>query len=224
MNVQWHPCLLAEITPHDGPAPTGNHVWDDNNLAQKNISIVNAALGSDFAFAMVVGHEDNLCEYLILEVDRGRLPSEVQLFVDLVDPILRRRIRKYAGGPLKQPEPPGRQGEGVGARFGATTALPNPLALQEPRPIALAISPAVQISKQGWYLGSYDGREVVFLHAHRRPRVPVYGSAGSLHTVIVGGIVDSEAKLGEYEVVLIQRDPLGQVMGSAALSLTVGKA
>lgn len=39
INVAWHPCLLVEITPHDGFYPTGNHVWDNNNLAQKNITI-----------------------------------------------------------------------------------------------------------------------------------------------------------------------------------------
>ena len=40
INVNWHPCLLVEVSPHDGFVPTGNHVWDDNNLAQKNISII----------------------------------------------------------------------------------------------------------------------------------------------------------------------------------------
>ena len=69
--VHWHPCLLAEITPHDGPAATGTHVWDDNNLAQKNISIVAADSGSDFAIAIVVGNETNESEKLILEVNRG---------------------------------------------------------------------------------------------------------------------------------------------------------
>lgn len=39
MMVNWHPCLLVEVSPHDGFTPTGNHVWNNNNLAQKNISI-----------------------------------------------------------------------------------------------------------------------------------------------------------------------------------------
>jgi hypothetical protein len=150
MNVSWHPSLLVEITPHDGPTATGNHVFDDNNLAQKNISIVSTNPGSNFSFAVVVGHEENLSEYLILEVDRGRLPSEVQLFVDLVDPILRRGTREYTGRPLKQSERLQRLGERAEARFNATTA-----------------SPAIQIRGQGWHLASYDGREVVFLHTRR---------------------------------------------------------
>lgn len=38
----WHPCLLVEVSPHDGPMPAGEHVWENNNLGQKNITIVNA--------------------------------------------------------------------------------------------------------------------------------------------------------------------------------------
>lgn len=42
MLIAWHPCLLAEVTPHTGPLPSGTPTWyfQDNNLTQKNISIV----------------------------------------------------------------------------------------------------------------------------------------------------------------------------------------
>ena len=83
--VQWHPCLLAEITPHDGLAPTGSHVWDDNNLAQKNISIVSASTGSDFGMVIIMGNGDNDGEFLLLEVLRGQLSHDVQLYLDLID-------------------------------------------------------------------------------------------------------------------------------------------
>jgi hypothetical protein len=222
MNVHWHPCLLAEITPHDGPPPTGDHVWDDNNLAQKNISIVTADAGSDFAFAIVAGHEQNSSEYLLLEIDRGSLPREVQLYVDLVDPILRRRIRQYAGGPPKLSEWQERPHNGLGVRTGAGTAVLTAPAVRFARQANL-VSPAVQIRRQGWYLGSHDGREVVFLHARGRPLVPIYGNPGGLDTLVVGGIVGPGAIPGEYEVVLLQRKPSGEVCGSATLALTVGK-
>jgi len=83
--VQWHPCLLTEITPHDGPAATGSHVWDYNNLAQKNISIVSASTGSDFAMAIVIGNGSNDGESLLLEVLRGHLSHHVQLYLDIFD-------------------------------------------------------------------------------------------------------------------------------------------
>jgi len=94
-NVHWHPCLLVEVTPHDGPTPTGNHVWDDNNLAQKNISIVGTDTGSDFSFASVIGNEENHADYLLLDINRGNLPKEVELYVNLLDPLLRRRLRTF---------------------------------------------------------------------------------------------------------------------------------
>jgi hypothetical protein len=223
MNVHWHPCLLAEITPHDGPPPTGDHVWDDNNLSQKNISIVNADAGSDFAFAIVIGHEQNSSEYLLLEVDRGSLPREVQLYVDLVDPILRRRIRQYAGGPPTPSEGPERRPHnGAAVRTGSAAAVLTAPAVRYARQTSL-VPPAVQIRRQGWYLGSLEGREVVFLHARGRPQVPIYGNPGGLDTLIVGGIVGPKAIPGEYEVILLQRTPSGEICGSATLALTVGK-
>ena len=36
----WHPCLLVHVeSAQDQPVPSGCHVWDSNNLAQKNLVI-----------------------------------------------------------------------------------------------------------------------------------------------------------------------------------------
>jgi hypothetical protein len=46
LQVTWHPCLLLEISPHDGPwvaAAGAVPVEDDNNLAQRNVAIVDLA-------------------------------------------------------------------------------------------------------------------------------------------------------------------------------------
>jgi hypothetical protein len=42
--VIWHPCLLVEASPHDGPIPaTGLSalIKGDNNIAQRNVHVVN---------------------------------------------------------------------------------------------------------------------------------------------------------------------------------------
>ena len=83
--LKWHPCLLAEITPHDGPAATGSHVWDYNNLAQKNVTIVDAIPGSEFGMAMMMGAGSNDGDSLLLEVLRGKLSHHVELYLDLFD-------------------------------------------------------------------------------------------------------------------------------------------
>ena len=193
-TVHWHPCLLVEVTPHDGPTPTGNHVWDDNNLAQKNISIVGTDAGADFAIATVIGHEENPADYLLVEINRGRLPREVQLFVDLLDPLLRRRLRKF--DPKLKRE----------ASALVQPPLRNPLD-----------------RRQAWRIGWYAGREVVFLQPQPKVRVPVVAGQGRLSPLIVGGIVGRGAKAGTYEVVMIQRQPDGEISGSATLMLKIGK-
>lgn len=93
MTVTWHPCLLLEVAPHDGLAPTGNHVWDDNNLAQKNISIVYPDTDLDLS-AIVVGNLASRARFLVLELDRTEVPPEVRLFVDPIDRRLTERLKE----------------------------------------------------------------------------------------------------------------------------------
>lgn len=186
--VTWHPCLLAEITPHDGPVPTGDHVWDDNNLAQKNISIVDTDAGTDFATALVLGNLHNEADCLYLEVHRGRLPRGVQLYVDLRDPVLRRRIRDC--DPVEGPR--GRH-QGPIVKF------------------------------HPWRCGWRKAGEVIYLQPMPRVRVPLCGGAGRLSLVVLGGIVGEEVDRGEYEVVLLQRQPSGEISGSATVMVRVGK-
>ena len=201
-GVNWHPCLLAEITPHDGPSPTGNHVWDDNNLAQKNISIIGTDAGTDFAFASVIGHQDNLADYLWLEINRGGLPPDVRLYVDLKDPLLVRRLRQFDHGSAGYPKP-GRKCDDDDAA-GTTPSKPRP-------------------NRQGWTIGWYEGSEVVFLKPEPRVRIPVVGGAGRISPIFVGGVVGAKAKAGSYEIVLTQRQPDGALSGSATALVTVGK-
>src|SRR5262249_19025365 len=204
-TVHWHPCLLAEVTPHDGPTPTGNHVWDDNNLGQKNITIVDADAGSDFAIATVIGHEENKAAHLVLEINRGRLPREVELYVDLMAPVLRKRFRPLLKTPVVAPVR--REMELAGAL--ADSRLP-PLSPARPQ-------------QQDWRIGRHKGQEVILLRNQPRVQVPIDGGQGRLSAVIVGGIIGKEAKPGRYEIVLIQRNPSGEISGSAELRLTIGK-
>jgi Subtilase family len=195
-TVHWHPCLLAEVTPHDGPVPTGNHVWDDNNLAQKNITIVGTDAGQDFSFATVIGNEHNPAEYLVLEINRGRLPKEVELYVNLLDPLLRRRLRTF--DQWKQESPP-------------TGWISE---VQWVKSVA---------ARASWRIGWYQSQEVVVLLPQPKVHVPVVAGTGRVTPLVVGGIVGRGAHAGVYEVVLIQRQPNGQISGSAALQVTIGR-
>jgi hypothetical protein len=194
--VHWHPCLLVEVTPHDGPTPTGIHVWDDNNLAQKNITIVDTDAGQDFGFATVIGNEGNLAEYLVLEINRGRLPKEVQLYINLLDPLLRRRLLKFEQW---------KQEPAYGDRIAEVQWIKS-----------LARRPS-------WRIDRYRGQEAVFLSPQPKVQVPVVAGQGRITPLVVGGIVGKGAPAGVYEVVLIQRQPDGRISGSASLQVTIGK-
>ena len=208
-NVVWHPCLLAEITPHDGPAATGNHVWDDNNLAQKNISIVNADSGTDFASAMVIGHQDNLAEFLYLEVNRGRLPREVQLYVDVMDRLLLRRMKAPRERQAFDPRMIRHEDDGELLTRPVLTHLPRLGRMSALRP--------------DWTIGTHEAREVVLLSAQAKVRLPLHIGKGRLSPLVVGGIAGHNAAPGEYEIVLIQRQPGGEISGSATVMLNIGK-
>ena len=188
-SVHWHPCLLAEVTPHDGPMPMGNHVWDYNDLAQKNISIVGTDSGQDFAIATVIGHEENPAKYLLVEIHRGSLPQDVQLYVDLLDPTLHRRLHKFYQTEKSELLPTGKN----------------------------------KIDRQQWSTGWHEGREVVLLKPQPCVQVLVLGGEGRISPLVVGDIVKRGAKTGTYEVVMIQRQPEGEISGSATLMLQVGK-
>lgn len=78
-------CLLVEVSPHDGPTPTGNHTWDNNNLCQRNITIVDPGDDDDAAIAFVVGNKNNDAKMLNLRIDRKHLPAGVKLQFDYID-------------------------------------------------------------------------------------------------------------------------------------------
>ncbi len=54
-DAGWHPCLLVDTSPNDGLAPGGNEVRQHNNLAQKNITIVNARRGEVVDLRFIAG-------------------------------------------------------------------------------------------------------------------------------------------------------------------------
>lgn len=78
-------CLLVNVSPHDGPMPTGNHTWDNNNICQKNVFPVDPGDSDGFAIGFVVGHYKNYANLLNLRIERKNLPAEVKLYFDYID-------------------------------------------------------------------------------------------------------------------------------------------
>jgi len=86
-------CLLVDVSPHDGPTPTGNHTWDNNNLCQKNVFPVDPADSDDLSIAFVVGHRLNAADFVNLRIVRRGLPKDVKLYFDYINQDTAKRAR-----------------------------------------------------------------------------------------------------------------------------------
>ncbi len=83
MSVTWHPCLLAEASPHDSPDAAGTtfDVKDYNELAHKNIAIDDATTTSGFSTFGVVAGTIAKRGVRSLVLDRSRLRPDTRVFV-----------------------------------------------------------------------------------------------------------------------------------------------
>lgn len=91
-TVTWHPCLLVEAAPHDGPAiVTGlaYPVKGDNNIAHRNITIDYPATGgsSGLMNAIVVGTRD-ASGIDLLVIDRTALPANISVVLRTPDALV----------------------------------------------------------------------------------------------------------------------------------------
>jgi Fungalysin metallopeptidase (M36)/Fungalysin/Thermolysin Propeptide Motif len=80
-----HACWLASVYTPVEPTPAGRHVWESNNLAQKNMTIVNLIPGDSIAIRFQLGSQFRLHPELFrLEVQRP--PRWVSMPVAVVGP------------------------------------------------------------------------------------------------------------------------------------------
>ena len=91
----WHPCLLAEVTPHTGPDPSGNLVIDNTNLAQNNVTIdYSDDDGELHEMIGVIGNEANDSRFKRIVVHRAALPKRAIVWVRFLDPKVERAVLK----------------------------------------------------------------------------------------------------------------------------------
>ncbi len=89
-QIHRHPCLLAEVTCDGDPTAGGFavHVWDRNNLAQRNITVIPKLqpfikrIPRASLYAFVAGNRSNLEPYMEVMIDRSAVPRSVELLLD----------------------------------------------------------------------------------------------------------------------------------------------
>lgn len=120
VDVAWHPCLLIEASPHDGPAVPGGPAFDIkkyNNIAQRNIAILDPGeMASDAYVAVAVGTSFDKGVQSLL-IDRSRLPEGARLLVHVADAGLMRPLVLHVqrqGSGQREPEHPDPRGHAYG--------------------------------------------------------------------------------------------------------------
>jgi subtilisin family serine protease len=90
-GMSWHPCLLASVTAtNDYPfltaGPTGGTaVLRRNNLAQRNLSIIDVLADELAVWPLLAGHRLNSQRTMEIVVDRRHLPPGARLLLALDD-------------------------------------------------------------------------------------------------------------------------------------------
>jgi carboxypeptidase T len=77
-DVNWHPCILVEVSPNDGPFSVGPYVWNNNNLAQKNITIVNASASGGKIFPFLIGRAFGTRKLMSVELQKVKCPTPIR--------------------------------------------------------------------------------------------------------------------------------------------------
>lgn len=210
MEVEWHPCLLVEIAPHEGAA-TGSHVWDSNNRAQKNISIVYVDDDDEFATAAVIGHRRNRSATLILEIDRRRVPRNIVLYVDLL------------GASEAKPHD-------CALTILHDTRVATTCASSD-RGIVLELPKGTRIECDGrrWLRGVpigrgvrrgfHHGRPVLWLDRQGVARIEVQTGPARVLPLIIGGVVHGSGPDSAVDVPIVQLNHDGSRAGAFALRL-----
>jgi hypothetical protein len=87
----WHPCLLAQVNADNdyafATAPlTGDPISARrNNLAQRNLSVIDVLAGATASFPFIAGNLYNSERIMSLMIDRSRLPQAMPLILSLDD-------------------------------------------------------------------------------------------------------------------------------------------
>jgi subtilase family protein len=87
----WHPCLLALVTADNDYAFTSSTIVGSgvivrrNNIAQRNLSVVDYLAGSSYSFPFIAGNQHNNGRVMELVIDRSKIPDDLDVFLSIDD-------------------------------------------------------------------------------------------------------------------------------------------
>lgn len=220
-----HGCWLAVVMENNDPTTAGSHVWEHNNLAQKNLAIVDAIPGDAVDVAITLGNRNVFSQHhRLIEVVRARRWSETQ--VSLLHPQMAGLLvpglaamevgapgaRTWPGVRITQPtrlEVESLLGIHILAAAGTRIGPPERLAeVVRPRPEAAA--------------ARLRGRAELVFAAGRISAAGLRLPARSEERFGVRIRVPKSSKAGErISIHVIERSAKGSVMGGVAIDINV---
>ncbi len=118
-DQNWHPCLLAAVNADNdyafatAPLAATPITTRLNNLAQRNLSVINVLAGARATLPFIAGSRYNLETSMSLVVDRSRLPETMPLLLSLDDDGSAFPLVDFTA-PVRDPNQP-QEEEGCGA-------------------------------------------------------------------------------------------------------------
>lgn len=215
-----HTCLLASVITRGDPPATGSHVWEHNNLAQKNITVVDLVQPEFMILPFMVAHRiKGLAGPFNLEVWRAEQSavldiSLVQRTRAFFGQAVQKKLRPFRPDVATPPHPPDHPPDHAtlecGAHLGAA-ASGKGQAIGSHTPALVA-----RHFGEAWQLLLPDAANT---------RVPIELPRYSQHKV---GLV-VQAKRGAlpgsvHQIHVVQRHrKSGQIVGGVALQVHIGK-
>jgi hypothetical protein len=196
-GTKWHPCLLAEASPHTGPAPSGNLVFENTNLAQRNTSVdYSDDDGEPHEMTGVIGNEADDSRFRRIVVHRGNLPKKAKVWVRFLDPKVERAVLKWWSSGAK-PE--------TSAGGGCCCCPP------ETRP--------ARARESDLRVETVNGQRRFYLTTGSQLTLDVPMVGGALTPVVVGAQIPKGSMAGSHEIPLTEQDISGRTLGAFSLEI-----
>jgi hypothetical protein len=213
-----HACwVTAAYTPGD-PAPGGAHVWEHNNLAQKNLTVVDLMPGDSAIVRAQVGNLATGGEELVLELRRPKRWPGLRAELVEKDPRVLERLTGRVVIPPRGPDPPRTV---VRALEPATVEVARPGSARAPVRLRLGRDSTLDVGPD---VRDDAGTTARFARAGAPPEIARGGKLAPRlpEPVALRVSAPADARPGdELDLDLVQRRRDGQVVGGVRVRIRV---